>query len=55
MLRINFPFSRKVPRIALLAFGEAPLQETMIATPLNAFKYKYLSVVYISFCVICLA
>ena len=34
MLRINFPFSRKVPRIALLAFGEAPLQETMIATPL---------------------
>jgi hypothetical protein len=38
MLKINLPFSWRVPMIALSAFGEVPLQETIIATPLNAFR-----------------
>ncbi len=38
MLKINLPFSRRVPLIALSAFREVPLQETIISPPLNAFR-----------------
>lgn len=37
MLKISFPFSLSVPLIAFSALGDAPLQEIIMATLLNAF------------------
>ena len=43
--KINLPLSRKHPFAAASAFSSAPFLDTIIATLLNAFAYRYFSVV----------
>ena len=38
---INFPNSRKLPRVAFFALSSLPLREIIIATFRSAFSYKY--------------